>query len=156
VGCEIQTGVYVDELPAVNDCGLKERPVDPSILFNAQSTSEFSPTFNVAEGECALLSAYSTCGGTIQIEKLLFSKPELPFIGAGSCACDFPIPTPEQIAGMDVCGWTMSDCAQIRNICTPGTYRLHAPANLLGCLMVTMERVRQRATPIPQGLVLGA
>ena len=155
MGCEISTGAYVDEMPVVNDCGLKERPVDPSILFNAQSTSEFSPTFNVADGECALLSAYSTCGGVIQIEKLLFSKPSLPLIEAGSCACDFPVPAPEQQAVMPVCGWTMGDCAQIKHICVPGTYRLHAPVDILGCLMVTMERVAKGATPIPAGLVFG-
>jgi hypothetical protein len=49
----------------------------------------------------------------------------------------------------------MGDCAQIRHICVPGVYRLHAPVLLLGCLMVTMERVQKAATPIPKELVFG-
>jgi len=157
VKCEISTGEYVDEALVVNACGLQERPLmDPRILFNAQSTSEFSPTFNVAENECAQLSAYATCGGEIQIEKIIYTRPNLPFDEAGSCACDPPlVPTPQQIAVMDVCGWVLNDCAQIREICVPGTYRLRAPPSLIGCTFVSFERLSRVGTPLPAGLVFG-
>lgn len=156
--CEISTGEYVDTAPAINECGLavREVGVDPRVLFNAQSTSEFSPTFNVAPNECAMLTAYATCAGEIQIEKLFLSRPVLPLDEAGSCSCILPVaPAPETIAVADVCGWVLSDCAQIRNICVPGTYRLRAPVSAIGCVFVTFERNPKGATPTPVGLVFG-
>jgi hypothetical protein len=157
VKCEISTGEYVDDALVLNECGLQERPpVDPRILFNAQSTSEFSPTFNVAANECVQLSAFSTCGGEIQIESLLFTRPNLPLNEAGSCVCDGPlVPAPQELAVMDVCGWVLNDCAQIREICVPGTYRLRAPQPLIGCTFVSFERVPRGTTPMPVGLVFG-
>lgn len=156
--CAISTGEYVDEEVRINECGLQEAPVDPSILFDGNSTSRESRTFNIIDGECALLTAYSNCGCTVCVEKLLMSKPNLP-LSNGSCECAPPaVPQPVPIAVTPICNWCLGECAEIRHICVPGTYRLQivGPDSCIGCVTVTMERVAKGATPIPTGLVFGA
>jgi hypothetical protein len=152
----ISTGEYVDQYVRVNDCGLEEPPLDPRILFDANSTSPISRSFSVAPGECALLTAYATCACTICVEKLLYSRPTLPLQAGGSCACDLPAAAPELLASTMICGWCLGACSEIKHICVPGIYRLVMGAGCLGCVTVTFERVPMRDTPIPEKTVFGA
>ncbi len=130
--------------------------MDPSILFDAQSTSIFSTLFNVVEGECVQLDAYSLCGGQAQVEKVLLSKPDLPFSG-DNCACATPgVPLAAELASKTMCNWTLTDCASTRYICTVGTYRVRITPDMLGCAFILMERMKRRDYPIPETMVLQA
>lgn len=130
--------------------------MDPSILFDAQSTSIFSPLFNVVEGECVQLDAYSLCGGTAQVEKVLLSKPDLPFSG-DNCACATPaVPLAQELASKTMCNWDLTDCASMRYICAVGTYRVRIQPAMLGCAFIVMDRMSRRDYPIPETLVLAA
>lgn len=130
--------------------------MDPNILFDGNSTSVFSALFNVVEGECVQLDAYSLCGGAAQVEKVLLSKPDLPFSG-DNCACALPgTPEAEELASKLMCNWTLTDCNSTRYICTVGTYRLTIQQNMLGCAFIVMERMKRRNYPIPETMVLQA
>lgn len=154
MGCgPISTGEYVIE-PAVNDCGLKERPVNPNVLFDAQSTSTQSALFNVAEGEAVQLDAYSLCGGQAQVEKVLLSQPVLPLV-VDSCVCSLPGQTlAEELACKQMCNWLLTDCASTRYITVAGTYRLVIAQDMLGCAFVVMERMKRRDYNFPEAMVL--
>jgi hypothetical protein len=156
--CRVSTGQYVDDvtLGGVNDCGLAEAPVDPNVLFDPKSTSIYSRSFNVSPNEIVVLSACSTCGGCVQVERLMITKPNIPVDSEGSCGCDLPTAWPETICSTDQCGWTLCDCAETRIIAVPGTYRLRVTEEMLGCVTVTMERIPRGNTPVPNGMVFGA
>lgn len=155
----ICTGEYVDAAATVTgDCGLQEAPLDPTMLFDARSTSPLSRSFQLVDGEAALLTAYSACGCTVCVEKVLLNKPQLP-LSQGSCECKLPeVPTPEEVASTTLCNWCLGSCAEIRYITVPGTYRLriNGSQSCIGCVTVTMERVKRAQMPIPDGLTLGA
>lgn len=130
--------------------------MDPSILFDANSISTFSPLFSVAEGECVQLDAYSLCGGQAQVEKVLLSKPDLPFSG-DNCVCATPsVPEAQELASKTMCNWTLTDCASTRYICVVGTYRVRITQDMLGCAFVLMERMKRRDHPVPEAMVLAA
>ena len=152
---QISTGEYLIE-PVVNDCGLQEPPVNPNVLFDASSTSVQSPLFNVAEGEAVQLDAYSLCGGTAQVQKVLLSSPVIPLVMDG-CLCAFPsVPAAEELAVKTMCNWTLTDCASTRYITVAGTYRLLIQEAMIGCAFIVMQRMQRRDYPIPEDMLLGA
>lgn len=154
MGCgPISTGEYLIE-PVVNDCGLRETPVNPNVLFDAKSTSVESPLFNVAEGEAVQLDAYSLCGGQAQVEKILLSQPNLPLL-TDSCVCAVPgAPLAEELACKAMCNWILTDCASTRYITAQGTYRVRITEGMLGCAFIVMERLKRRDYTFPDGMVL--
>lgn len=163
---DICTGEYLDpEFPqgAVGPCGfggpcvIGGEPVN-NVLFDGNSTSVISRTFQVSEGACVQLTAYSLGGGTIQVQKLyLDPTANIPVTEAGSCDVDPDVPGPGVLAVKNVCNWVLNDCQDIRYICAAGTYRLClSPPGALGSAFVVMERSQRTNNPIPEGMVLGA
>lgn len=146
--CAISTGEYVEDVAATQGyCGLSEMPVDPTILFDANSTGAVSRSFSVAAGETAVLTVYNSCGCTVGLEKVLFNKPHLP-LSSGSCECRDPgVPAPEEVAATNICSWQLGNCNEVREITMPGMYRLRLSSlTCVGCAVVTMERVRRCST----------
>lgn len=128
----------------------------PNELFNASSTSEFSRSFQVVEGNCVQLTAYSLAGGTVQIEKLYFDPTaNIPVTDTG-CVDPPPIPPAALLACKAICSWQLTDCADLRYICAAGTYRLHlTPQSAVGQAFVVMERSQRTDQPVPEELILG-
>lgn len=164
---EICTGEYLDpEIPAgaVGACGFGGpcvigggEPVN-NVLFDANSTSVISRSFQVTEGACVQLTAYSLGGGTVQVQKLYIDPTaNIPSTEEGSCAADPNVDGPEILACKNVCCWTLTDCQDVRYICAAGTYRLFLqPPEALGDAFVVMERGQKQDNPVPEGMVLGA
>jgi hypothetical protein len=155
----ICTGEYLDpELPTcAGSNGLSEAPVNRNVLFDGSSTSQYSPTFQVAEGESVQLTAWALAGATAQVEKLLLNpQVQLPTIDNGIC-CDVPPwPTPEILASKAICTWQLTDCQELRYVQASGLYRLFlTDPGAVGQAFVTMERMQRRDHEIPDGLVLG-
>lgn len=152
----ICTGEYVDNgLPAANGCPLQEVPMNPGVLFDGSSTSEFSPTFSVNAGEAVLIDACNLCGGTIQVQRLMMSQVNLPTDTVGACCPVPPVPVPEIECVSDPCGWTISDCRAPMSILTPGIYRLHITPSSVGCALVKFTRQKLPAYVPPARLVFG-
>jgi hypothetical protein len=131
--------------------------VTPNELFNASSTSEYSRSFQVTEGNCVQLTAYSLAGATVQIEKLYLDPSANIPVSEEGCVDPPPVPAAGILACKAICNWTLTECADVRYICAQGTYRLHLiPASALGQAFVVMERTQRIDQPIPEGMVLGA
>lgn len=157
----ICTGEYLDpEFPVCQTlgapCVIGEPIVNPNVLFDASSTSEFSRSFQVVEGNCVQLTAYALAGATVQIEKLFLDPTaNIPFSEA-QCVDPPAIPAPAILACKSVCTWVLNDCNDVRYICAQGTYRLHlTPSSALGAAFVVMERTKRIDQPVPEGMVLG-
>lgn len=160
----ICTGVYLEPVAPVGwPCGINgpcvigERIVNPNVLFDASSTSEYSRSFQVVEGNCVQLTAYSLAGASVQIEKLFLDpSANIPFDPTQCGMLPF-VPAPAILACKPVCSWVLNDCSDVRYICAAGVYRLHlVPASALGQAFVVMERSQRLNNPVPEGMVLGA
>jgi hypothetical protein len=155
VKCTICTGEYVDPAPPVDGCPLQEMPMNPEVLFDANSTSEYSPTFSVAPGEAVLIDACDLCGGTIQVERVMVTIPNLPVDPGGNCCPTPAVPTPQIQCSSQPCGWTIQACSPPMSILTPGIYRLHLTPASVGCALVKFSRQKLPAYQPPVGLVFG-
>jgi hypothetical protein len=152
----ICTGEYIDAGPLAQDgCPLQEMPMNPDVLFDSNSTSPYSPTFSVAPGEAALIDACDLCGGTIVVERVMFSKPNLPTDEVGACCPNPDVPVPVEECVSRPCGWEISACSAPMSILTPGTYRLYLTPSSVGCALVKFSRQRLPAYQPPVGLVFG-
>lgn len=129
--------------------------MNPDVLFDSNSTSEFSPPFSVAPGEAVLIDACDLCGGTLTVERVMFSKPNLPTDEGGACCPNPPVPAPEVECVSQPCGWTIAACSPPMSILTPGTYRLRLTPSSVGCALVKFSRQRLPAYQPPAGLVFG-
>lgn len=156
----ICTGEYLDpEVPAcAASYGLPEVPVNRNVLFDGSSTSQYSRTFRVDEGEAVQMTAWALAGATAQVEKLLLNPQiELPAIEGQLCCEPPPFPTPQIIASKAICTWVLTDCQDLRYIAAAGLYRLFlTDPGAVGQAFVTMLRSKRLDYPIPEGLVLGA
>lgn len=138
-------------------CVIGERPVQPNVLFDASSASEFSRSFQVTEGNCVLLTAYSLAGGTVQIEKLYIDPSANIPVSADGCVDPPAVPAPAILACKAVCSWMLTDCEDVRYVCAQGTYRLRvSPQSAIGQAFVVMERTQRTDQPLPEDMVLGA
>lgn len=159
----ICTGQYLDPETVAGceninaPCVIGERPVTPNELFNAASTSEWSRSFQVSDGNCVQLTAYALAGASVQIEKLyLDPTANIPF-DPSQCGELPAVPPAAILACKAVCTWVLNDCSDVRYVCAAGVYRLHLiPASALGMAFVVMERSQRLDNPVPEGMVLGA
>lgn len=128
-----------------------------NVLFDANSTSQFSRIFQVSEGACVQLTAYSLGGGTVQIQKLYMDpSANLPVEEAGSCAPVPAVDDPAILACKSICNWQLTDCEDLRYVCAKGHYRLMlTPPEAIGQAFVVMERSEKSDAPIPEELVYG-
>lgn len=156
----ICTGEYLDpEVPAcAGPLGLQEAPVNRNVLFDGSSTTQYSPTFEVGEGEAVQLTAWALAGTAAQVEKLLLNpQVQLPVTEGGSCCPPWPFPQPQVLASKAICTWQLTDCEDLRYIAAAGLYRLVLQdAGAIGQAFVTFLRSQRKDHPIPEGLVLGA
>lgn len=129
--------------------------MNPEVLFNAQSTSPFSPTFSVAPGEAVLIDACDLCGGVLQVERVMFTMPNLPTEVGGNCCPNPLVPSPEIECVSQPCGWTIQACSPPMSILTPGTYRLSLTPSSVGCALVKFSRQKLPAYQPPVALVFG-
>lgn len=157
----ICTGEYLDdEVPHCasigSPCVIGGEPVSNE-LFNASSTSQFSRIFQVSEGACVQLTAYSLAGGTVQIQKLYMDpSANLPVEEAGSCAPVPQVDDPAILACKNICDWQLTDCNDLRYICAQGHYRLMlTPPEAVGQAFVVIERMKSMDNPVPEELVFG-
>lgn len=154
----IETGEYLDPpLAGCGPAGSLEAPVNRNVLFDANSTTQYSPTFQVDEGEAVQLTAWSLAGATAQVEKLLLNPAvELPFQPEGACCPQPAFPQPQIIANKAICSWVLTDCQELRYIAAAGLYRLFlTDPGAVGQAFVTMLRSKRLDHEIPEGLVLG-
>lgn len=129
-----------------------------NVLFDANSTNVNSATFQVSEGACVQITAYSLAGGSLQVQKVyLDPTANIPEEHDGSCQAEPAVPGPAILAVKNVCNWVLNDCNDVRYICAAGVYRLCLqPPSVLGQAFVVMERGNKQDNPVPEGMVLGA
>lgn len=129
-----------------------------NVLFDGNSTNVISRSFQVSEGACVQITAYSLGGGSLQVQKLyLDPTANIPSEEGGSCDAEPNVPGPGVLAVKNVCNWVLNDCADVRYICAQGVYRLClTPPSALGQAFVVLERGNKLDNPVPEGMVLGA